>query len=185
MAKPVIAAVKGPAVGQGHELAGMCDFTIAAEDTIMGELQIRHGFGPPTLITPFLTGPKHAKEILLLGERINAQEALRMGLVNKVVPNDQLMATAEEWAKKLAALPQGTVSSNKILINRVLDLAGFVAGMSYRDDPDIAGLLAAQAGGGSAESLRILREQGWEAFRKARDAQYDDSQQVLGKDVPR
>lgn len=183
MAKPVIAAIRGAAVGQGHELAGMCDLTIAAEDTIMGELQIRHGFGPPVLVTPFLTGPKQAKEILLLGERINAQEALRMGLVNRVVPGDQLMEVAEDWAKKLAALPQGTVVSNKILINRVYELAGFQSAMAYRDDPAVSDLLAAQAAGGSSESLKVLREQGWEAFRKARDAQYADSQEVVGKDT--
>ena len=58
--KPVIAAVRGHAVGQGCELAGVCDITVAAEDAQFGEIQIRHGFGPPVLITPFLVGLKNA-----------------------------------------------------------------------------------------------------------------------------
>ncbi len=179
MAKPVIAAVRGAAVGQGHELAGTCDLTIAAEDAIFGELQIRHGFGPPILITPFLMGSvKQAKEVLLLGDRISAQEALRLGIANKVVPGDQLMATAEDWARRLAALPGNTVATNKILVNRVFELAGFKEAMNYRDDPAIAPLVS--GGGQQAEALKVLQEQGWEAFRKARDAQYQDSQTVQG-----
>jgi enoyl-CoA hydratase/carnithine racemase len=179
MAKPVIAAVRGAAVGQGHELAGSCDLTICAEDAIFGELQIRHGFGPPILITPFITGTaKQAKEVLLLGERISAVEALRLGIANKVVPGDQLMATAEDWARRLATLPGNTVATNKILVNRVFELAGFKEALNYREDPAIAPLVA--GGGAQAEALKVLQEQGWEAFRKARDAQYQDSQTVQG-----
>lgn len=175
--KPVIAAVRGYAVGQGHELAGVCDMTIAADDAVFGELQIRHSFGPPVLITPFLVGLKQAKETLMLGERIPAQEALRLGFVNRVVPGDQLMAAAEEMARKLAALPQKTVRSNKMLVNRAYELAGFRQALDYRADPAIA-----EALGVAAEEpdphLKVLREQGWEAFRSSRDALYrasDDS----------
>ena len=171
MPKPVIAAVRGYAVGQGCELAGMCDFTIAAEDAIFGELQIRHGFGPPVLISPFLVGLKQAKEMLMLGERIPAPEALRLGLVNRVVPNDQLMAAAEEMARKLIALPQGTVRSNKLLVNRVYELAGFQEALNYREDPVMAAIIQ-QPGAALDPHLQVLREQGWEAFRQSRDALY-------------
>lgn len=171
MPKPVIAAVRGYAVGQGHELAGICDMTIAAEDAVFGELQIRHSFGPPILITPFLTGPKQAKETLMLGERIPAQEALRLGFVNRVVPADQVMATAEEMARKLAALPQKTVRSNKLLVNRVFELAGFREALDYRADPAIADALGTDAEEPDPH-LKVLREQGWEAFRSSRDALY-------------
>jgi enoyl-CoA hydratase/carnithine racemase len=179
MQKPVIAAVHGYAVGQGHELAGTCDMTIASEEAVFGELQIRHSFGPPILISPFLVGLKQAKEMLMLGERITAQDALRLGLVNRVVPADQLMATAEDMCRKLAALPQKTVRSNKMLVNRVYELAGFREALDYRTDPAIA-----EALGTTAEDpdphLRILREQGWEAFRASRDALYKDSQHING-----
>ena len=64
MPKPIIAAVKGHAVGQGCELAGICDLTIASEDSHFGELQIRHGFGPPLLITPFLVSMTLRRPVL-------------------------------------------------------------------------------------------------------------------------
>src|SRR5688572_27866661 len=171
MAKPVIAAVRGYAVGQGHHLAGTCDMTIAAEDATFGELQIRHGFGPPILVSPFLVGLKQAKELLMLGERINAQDALRLGLVNRVVPNDQLMPAAEEMARKLAALPQKTVRANKALVNRVYELAGFREALDYRSDPAMAEVLGTETAEPDPH-LRVLREQGWEAFRASRDALY-------------
>lgn len=170
MPQPVIAAVRGYAVGQGHELAGMCDLTIAAEDAVFGELQIRHGFGPPILVSPFLVGLKQAKEILLLGERINAWDALRLGLVNRVVPNEELMSTAEDVARKLAALPERVVRANKLLVNRAYELAGFREALDYRADPALA-----EALGGASEPdphLKVLREQGWEAFRASRDVLY-------------
>jgi enoyl-CoA hydratase/carnithine racemase len=174
MPKPVIAAVRGYAVGQGHELAGMCDMTICTEDAVFGELQIRHGFGPPILVSPFLVGLKQAKEILMLGERISAQDALRLGLVNRVVPNDELMATAEDMARKLAALPEKTVRTNKLLVNRAYELRGFRQALDYRSDAAVAAAM-----GGTAEApdphLKVLREQGWEAFRASRDALYRNS----------
>ncbi len=180
MPKPVIAAVRGYAVGQGHELAGMCDMTIASDDAVFGELQIRHSFGPPILVTPFLTGIKQAKEILMLGERINAQDALRLGLVNRVVPGDGLIATAEEMARKLAALPQKTVRSNKLLVNRAYELQGFRQALDYRTDPAIAAAMGTNTEEPDPH-LKVLKEQGWEAFRASRDQMYKDSQQVEGK----
>lgn len=174
MPKPVIAAVRGYAVGQGHHLAGMCDMTIAADDAVFGELQIRHGFGPPILISPYLVGLKQAKELLMLGERINAQEALRLGLVNKVVPADELMSAAEEMARKLAALPTKTVRLNKALVNRSYDLAGFRDALDYRADPAVAALTGREAE--PDPHLKVLREQGWEAFRKSRDAAYGETE---------
>jgi len=171
MPKPVIAAVRGFAVGQGCELAGTCDMTVASDDAVFGEIQIRHGFGPPILITPYLVGLKQAKEMLMLGERISAAEALRLGLVNRVVPAERLIDEAVDMAKKMAALPEKTVRMNKILVNRAYELAGFREALNYRDDPAVAGLAA---GGGRDQDphLKILREQGWEAFRQSRDAMY-------------
>lgn len=174
MAKPVIAAVRGYAVGQGHELAGMCDLTIAAEDAVFGELQIRHGFGPPILISPFLANPKQAKEILLLGERINAQDALRLGLANKVVPVESLLDEAAIMAKKLAALPERTVKLNKMLVNRVHELAGFYPALDYQSDPAIAELAGRQREGN--EHLKALAEGGWENFRRSRDEVYGEQE---------
>ncbi len=170
MPKPVVAAVQGHAVGQGCEIAGMCDLTVAADDARFGEIQIRHGFGPPMLVTPFLTGLKGAKEIMMTGDVFDAEEALRLGLVNRVVPRERLEAETETLARKLASLPPSAVALNKLLVNRVHEVAGFREAMRYRDDPVMAELAGATRGDTvSAERLRTLREQGWEAFKHQRD----------------
>ena len=175
MPKPVIAAVRGHALGQGIEIAGMCDLTIAADDAQFGEIQIRHGFGPPMLVTPFLTGLKNAKFIMLSGEVFPAEEAHRLGLVNQVVPAADLDTAVEAQAKKLASLPPTAVALNKLVVNRVYELAGFEAAMNYRDDPVIQALNESSRDDKvSAERLNTLREQGWEAFKQKRDAAFKD-----------
>jgi enoyl-CoA hydratase/carnithine racemase len=172
--KPVIAAVRGHAVGQGCELAGVCDFTIASENARLGEIQIRHGFGVPVLITPFLTGQKQAKEVLLLGEVIPAEDALRMGLVNRVVPDDQLDQAADEMANKLASLPPTVVSMNKRLVNMVYEQMGLIDAVRYRDDEALQEVLEAKDTVATGRQ-RIREEQGWAAFKRVRDQGYEDS----------
>ena len=171
MNKPVIAAIRGHAVGQGFELAGVCDFTIASENVKLGEIQIRHGFGIPMLITPFLVGLKKAKEILMLGETLTAEEALELGLINKIVTDEDLMTTANAWAEKLAKLPQNTVRSNKAIIRRVYELAGFNDAIDYQNVPEISALI--ELGDKNAERQHEIREsEGWGAFKEARDQGY-------------
>ncbi|MBK9342801.1 MAG: hypothetical protein IPN07_07110 [Dehalococcoidia bacterium] len=99
----------------------------------------------------------------MLGERISAQDALRLGIVNRVVPADELLSTAEDMARKMAALPQKTVRSNKLLVNRVYELAGFHQALAYRADPTIAGIPVTPPRNRTPTSTS--REQGWEAFR--------------------
>ncbi|MSP78907.1 MAG: enoyl-CoA hydratase/isomerase family protein [Dehalococcoidia bacterium] len=173
LSKPVIAMVRGHALGQACELAGVCDMTIASEDAQFGEIQIRNGSLPPVLITPFLVTLKHAKEILLLGDVLSATEAARVGLVNKVVPSDKLQAETEALARKFAALSQHAVKMNKALINRVYELAHIQKAMDYRDDPAIAAALeAGRADALTQERRKTLQEQGWDAFKESRDKEY-------------
>jgi enoyl-CoA hydratase/carnithine racemase len=171
LAKPVIAAVRGHAVGQGCELAGVCDLTIASETARIGEIQIRHGYPPPILITPYLASQKQAKELLLLGEAFDAHEAQRMGLVNRVVPDAELESAAEAMAKKLAALPPNTVRLNKLLVNRVYELAGLRGGMAWADDAALRALWRSEDAV-AAERHRVRNEQGWAAFKQERDQGY-------------
>jgi enoyl-CoA hydratase/carnithine racemase len=173
MSKPVIAAVHGFALGQACELAAVCDFTVASEEARFGEIQIRHGYGPPVLIAPYVVSLKRAKEILLLGDFIEAQEALAMGLVNRVVPSGKLMEEAESIAKRIAGLPRATVKLNKALANRAYELSGFRAAINYREEPEFSDLWAqASQDQETQERLRVLQERGWEAFRDERDAKY-------------
>lgn len=174
MSKPVIAAVRGHAVGMGFQLAGMCDLTIAAEDATIGELQIRNGLTPPMLITPYLVGLKDAKWVLLTGSTMTAAEAQRLGFVNQVVPAADLDATVEALATRMASLPATPMAAMKRIINRVYEIAGLMEGFDYRSDPALSDLSAAiQRAADEATERRaaVLREQGWEAFRAQRDGQ--------------
>ena len=155
-------------MGQGCELAGVCDLTIAAESARLGEIQIRHGFGIPMLITPYITGQKQAKELLLLGEMFTAEDALRMGMINRVVPDDELDEAANEMAHKLAALPPVVVRLNKRLVNLVYEQMGLVDNVRYRDNDALRELLEANDTVG-AGCQRIREEQGWAAFKCERD----------------
>lgn len=100
--KPVIAAVGGIALGGGFNLATVCDMIIASESAIFSHPELKFGLNP--LFTPLkeLVGKAKAKEITMIGEPIAAQEALRIGLVNKVVPPDRLMAEATIMAEELS-----------------------------------------------------------------------------------
>ena len=172
LSKPVIAAVRGHALGQACEVANACDLTIASETARFGEIQIRNGAAPPALITPYLTTAKQAKEILLLGEILEAPDALRVGLVNRVVPDAELESAAHAMATRLAELPQNIVRLNKALVNRVYELAGFRDGFAWSNDEDMLALSRA-TDEVAAQRRRIQQEQGWQAFKQERDRGYE------------
>lgn len=92
------------------------------------------------------------------------------------MPDGQLEAAAEAIARKMAALPQRAVKTNKLLVNRVYELAGFRDALEYREDPLIKAVSQSGDDAGLNEHLRVLREQGWEAFRQSRDALYRENE---------
>jgi len=98
--------VGGAALGGGCELALFCDMIIASEKASFGQPEIQVGVFPPVacVALPGIVGPKKAMEMVLIGDRIRAAEALQLGLVNKVVPVEELSAAAEEFIGKLANL---------------------------------------------------------------------------------
>jgi len=128
LAKPVIAAVHGYCLGQACELAAVCDLTVAATSARFGEVEINHGWGPPLPVTPFALGLKRAKEVLLLGETFDAEFAMQIGLVNRVVSDAGLDAEVASIADRIAGLKPEAVAANKRLVNSRYERAGFLPG---------------------------------------------------------
>jgi enoyl-CoA hydratase len=126
--QPTVAAVSGYALGGGCELALACDFRIASDTARFGLPEIKIGAFPGgggTQRLPRAIGVAKAKEMILLGDPINAEQALAIGLVQKVVAKDKLMAEAQTLAAKIAALPRLALQASKMLINKSqeIDLA--------------------------------------------------------------
>ena len=122
--KPVIAAVNGTAAGLGAHLALACDLVLAAESARFIEVFVRRGLVPDgggAYLLPRLIGPHRAKELMFFGDALSATDAERLGLVNRVVPDDELEKTAREWAERLAAGPTRALALTKQLVNASLD----------------------------------------------------------------
>jgi 2-(1,2-epoxy-1,2-dihydrophenyl)acetyl-CoA isomerase len=120
MAKPVIAAINGPAAGAGFFLALACDLRVMADDTYLKQANTSHGLSIPaggTFTLPRLVGLARALEIAMLDERIPAQQALDLGLVTRVVPPTHLLAEAEALADRLAHRPVAAIGRVKQLMN--------------------------------------------------------------------
>ncbi|MDP6455071.1 MAG: enoyl-CoA hydratase/isomerase family protein [SAR202 cluster bacterium] len=120
---PIIAAVNGPAAGLGATLALMCDVIFMADVARIGDTHVRAGLvagDGGALIWPHLVGPHRAKELLMSGRLIDAQEADKIGLVNRVVPLDSLMQEATDFAKELVNGPPLAIRWTKLTINRIL-----------------------------------------------------------------
>ena len=121
--KPTIAAVQGSCVAAGLMLACMCDLIVAADDAVFQNPVLRMtGAGVELLVEPWELGIRKAKEFLLTGDRIDATEAWRLGLVNKVVPRRELMAATRELADKVALVPPVTAQGVKASIINVGEL---------------------------------------------------------------
>lgn len=123
MTKPVIAAINGPAAGGGANLALACDLRIASENASIGQTFNRIGLHPDwggTYTVPRLVGPARAAELFFFAEMVPAAEAERIGLINRVVPQDELMPTARDWATRLARKPALPLRLAKEAIQRSL-----------------------------------------------------------------
>jgi enoyl-CoA hydratase/carnithine racemase len=122
--KPVIAAVNGLALGGGCELAMACDIIIASEDAQFGQPEVRVGVipgGGGTQILPRLVGEKIAKEMIFTGKFISAQEAYRLGMINRVVPKEKLMEEVNNLVNELLKQSPIILAFAKMAINRSLE----------------------------------------------------------------
>lgn len=136
MTKPVVAMVNGLALGAGCELMMSCDLIIAADDARMGQTEVRVGLMPGgggTQVLPRLVGEKKAKELIFTGKMITAEEALALGMINRVVPHAELREATEAFVQELLRNSPAVIGLAKIAINRSLETP-LSTGMSYERD---------------------------------------------------
>ena len=121
---PVIAAVNGTAAGMGAHLALACDLVVAGDRAKFVEVFARRGLVPDALgpwLLPRIIGVRRTMELFLLAEDLSADKAHEFGLVNRVVPHNEVQAAAAEWAERLADGPSRSFALTKWLVNRSLD----------------------------------------------------------------
>jgi enoyl-CoA hydratase/carnithine racemase len=121
--KPIIAAVSGWCLGAGASLALTCHVTIVADDAVFGQPQVRHAANTD-FIWVALAGFKNALRYSLTGDHVDAQEALRIGLINQVVPKDQLLETCFKFVERIAHVPPETVKINLHISTMGLEMMG-------------------------------------------------------------
>jgi enoyl-CoA hydratase/carnithine racemase len=118
--------VNGPAVGLGCSLALLSDLVLIADDAYVADPHVQVGLvagDGGALVLPLLVGATRAKELLFLGDRVSAEEAVRLGIANRVVPKDKLLDEAMDLAGRLAALPAQALRGTKRAVNLHLEQA--------------------------------------------------------------
>ncbi len=169
--KPTIAAVHGPCLAGGCELALACDITIAAEDAVFGEPELRFGAGIVVMLLPWLVGPKRAKQLLLTGDdKLPARRAEAIGLVNEVVATGAALARALAIAADLAVIDTMALRETKRAINRSYEIMGMGEALQTALDIDLQ-----IEGEGTADKrafMEIARRDGLRAAIAWRDARF-------------
>jgi enoyl-CoA hydratase/carnithine racemase len=169
LGKPIIAAVNGWAMGGGFWYQLAADITIASDRAVFAQPEIRH-ISNSTFLFAALCGWKHANRWTLTGDHFDAQEALRIGAVNEVVPHDQLMEHVRALAKRIALVPEPSLRFNKAIAMQGIQAAGLHAGLL------LEGALGALAHSSHNEHRQALfdtqREKGLKAYLEMRDGPF-------------
>lgn len=134
--KPVIARVQGACVSGGFMIANMCDLVVCSDDAFFSD-PVCHTLAAAAtevLIHPWVMGLRRAKEMLFTGERVNAEQALQMGMVNRVVSRAQLNDETMALAQRVAAAPPFALTLVKKSLNRTLDAQGLRTALSAHFD---------------------------------------------------
>jgi enoyl-CoA hydratase/carnithine racemase len=169
LSKPVIAAVHGWVMGGGFWYSLACDITIAADNAVFGQPEVRH-VSNTTFLFAVLCGWKAAHRYSLTGDHLDAQEALRLGIVNEVVPADELMSRTQALAERIARVPEPSVRLNKAMTCFGLMAMGLGAGM-------LMGVPLSNLAHGSHSAFRAglmeaMKTGGMRAFLEARDGPF-------------
>lgn len=167
---PIVAAVNGYALAGGLELMMCCDLAIAAEDALLGEPEVRHVSGPPSLMMPWTVPIRHVRWLMYTGDMIDGREAERIHLVNRAVPADRLMDEATRLARKLARMPKPAIKFAKASINHYQETAGLTSSWRYNVEA-IASLHASPEG---RAWMRKLKDMPLKNFLAEREAPFRD-----------
>lgn len=128
--KPMIAMVQGACIAGGLMLAWACDFIVASDDAFFSDPVVRMGIpGVEYFAHPWVMNPRAAKEFLFTGDRFSAQRAAELGMVNRVVPREQLESETLELAQRIATMPAFGLALTKRAVNQAEDLMGLRSGM--------------------------------------------------------
>jgi enoyl-CoA hydratase len=173
--KPTIAAVRGYCLAGGCELAMACDIIVSGNSGRFGEPEIRYGSGPVTLLMPFVIGQKKTNELLFTGDMIEAEEAERIGMVNRVVPDDQVVAEVEKLIVKIAPTPLPVLRLTKLALVRAQEAQGLREAVNM--NLDLSAMLNAADTPEQREFMEIVRSSGLKAALAWRDSRYGE---VLG-----
>lgn len=166
--KPVIAQVHGYCLGAAADMANACDFIIAADDAQIGFPEGRFG-GVLMAFLPWTVGMRKAKELLITADNMNAEDAWRLGMINKIVPLSELDTAVRKFATKIAKMPRETAYFGKIEVNRVFEIAGLRSALLQSFDLNV---LSKQTEGAAGEWSRIRREKGMKAALEWRDKRF-------------
>lgn len=139
--KPVVCAVKGYCLGGGAELSSLADIVLAAEDTTFALTELKLSIIPLPRMVYACNNVRHAKEMMMLAENFGAEDALRMGLINRVIPNDQLDDEAMRMARRLARLPYEPMQIIKKMCNEVMRIQGFETATEWGADMGLFSML--------------------------------------------
>jgi len=170
--QPVVAAVNGHAVAAGSNLALICDVTIAADNATFGEPEIRHFALSPLLLLPYFANNSKAMHYLYYtGDTIGAEEALKLGLVSKVVSQDQLQSEAQRIARRIARVPAYAVQLTKRSIKSAYEMMGFKNAMELHRANDALVIDASQIEE-KKKLMGTLMEKGFKAFLELRDGPF-------------
>jgi enoyl-CoA hydratase len=168
---PTIAQVHSYCLAGGTDLMLACDLAVVADDAKFGYVDVRFGSGVVSMFLPWVVGVRRAKELLFTGEdRVSAEEALRIGMVNRVVPADELDAATLELANEIAKNEPFVVQTTKRAVNRAWDVAGFRVAMAANTELDA--LIETTNLPARDEFRRITQEEGLKAAIAWRDARF-------------
>ena len=169
LGKPIIAAVNGWAMGGGFWYQLAADITIASDQAVFAQPEVRH-VSNSTFLFGALCGWKAANRWALTGDHFDAHEALRIGMVNEVVPHDQLMDTARALAKRIALVPEPSVRLNKAITMMGMQAAGVYSGLLLEG---ALGALAHSSHNEFREKLfEAQRQGGMKAYLDMRDGPF-------------